>query len=143
MLDPTRTINGRYGEVHRDGKWLVNITSAEANVEFDKEEINIAGSRWKGHKITGLNGSGSMSGYKITTELIVEIAQVCEDRGKPLVTELILKLDDPESYGAYRVRLKGVTFNGLPLLSYEVGSIVEEELEFTFTGIEFLDKISA
>lgn len=143
MLDSTRVINGTYGYVYHDGKWLTNIKSAEASVEIAKEEIKRSGTRWTAHKVTGLSGSGTINGYKVTSEFVELIGQIADDSKGTFATELILKLEDPESYGAYRVRLKGVTFDKIPLIHFEVGSIVEEELPFNFTGYELLDKLTA
>ncbi|WP_308737573.1 phage tail tube protein [Paenibacillus sp. AR247] len=153
MLDSTRVINGTYGYVYHDGTWLTNIKSAEANVEITKEEIKRAGTRWTAHKVTGLSGTGTISGYKVTSEFVERIGRIADDSQGTFriaddsqgtfITELILKLEDPESYGAYRVRLKGVTFDKIPLMHFEVGAIVEEELPFNFTGYELLDKITA
>ena len=140
-LDATRTINGSYGEVWHDGIWLTNIQSAEAVVDLDKEEIKRSGTRWVGHKVTALKGSGTISGYKITSDFIKKVGVVAGDRNKPYVTSIILKLNDPESYGAERVRLKGVQFDQIPLSKFEVGSLVEEALPFTFTGFDLLDSI--
>ncbi|WP_316245785.1 phage tail tube protein [Paenibacillus tuaregi] len=141
MLDATRVINGTYGYVYHNGQWLTNIKTAEANVEITKEEIKRSGTRWTAHKVTGLNGTGTISGYKVTSEFVELIGQVADDSKGTFITELILKLEDPESYGAYRVRLKGVMFDKIPLVHFEVGSLVEEELPFNFTGYELLDVI--
>lgn len=144
VLDATRVINGTFGEVRdADGDWLTNITSCEATVEINKEEILRAGTRWVGNKQTTLKGTGTISGYKITTKMIEKIGQIKDKRKGAFVTEIVAKLDDPESYGAMRVRLKNVQFDTIPLMNYEVGSIVEEELPFTFEDYDLLDKISA
>lgn len=140
-LDASKVMNGTFGEVWHDGQWLTNIRSAEATVEITKEEVQRAGTRWVGHKVTSLSGTGTISGYKITTELLELIGQVADDKQGMFVTELILALKDPEAIGAYRVRLKGVQFDSIPLLQYEVGALVEEELPFTFTGYDLLDPI--
>ncbi|WP_240666510.1 phage tail tube protein [Longirhabdus pacifica] len=140
-LDASRTINGTFGEVWHDGVWLTNIKSAEATVEINKEEIQRAGTRWVAHKVTGLSGTGTINGYRITTEMIDRIGQIKDDTQGAYTTEILMKLADPESFGAYRVRLKGVQFDSIPLMNYEVGSIVEEELSFTFTGYDILDFI--
>lgn len=140
-LDASRTINGSYGEVWHDGVWLTNVENAEATVDIDKEEVKRSGTRWTGHKVIGLKGSGTITGYKVTSEFIKLIGSVASDRSKPYVTELIYKLDDPESFGAERVRLKGVQFDKIPLGKFEVGKIVEEELPFTFSGFDLLDEI--
>ncbi|AND39619.1 phage tail tube protein [Cytobacillus oceanisediminis] len=142
-LDASRTINGSYGEIWHEGEWVTNTQSAEALVEINKEEINRSGTRWVGHKVTSLTGTGNITGYKVTSKFTKLIGSVADDRKAPYVTELIFKLDDPEAFGAERVRLKGVQFDQIPLSSFEVNSIVEEELPFTFSGYELLDEIVA
>lgn len=142
MLDATRTINGSFGEVWLDGEWLTNIQSAEAVVDIDKEEIKRSGTRWVGHKVTSLKGSGTISGYKVTTDFIKLIGSVSNNTRKPYVTSIILKLNDPESYGYERIQLKGVQFDQIPLGKFEVGSLVEEALPFTFSGYALMNTIT-
>ena len=72
-----------------------------------------------------------------------DVARITDDRKSEYVTELIFKLDDPEAYGCERVRLKHVKFSKIPITGWEVGSIVEEEWPFSFTGVEWLDSIEA
>ncbi|QVY62989.1 phage tail tube protein [Cytobacillus gottheilii] len=141
MLDASKTLNGSFGKMFDEsGTWLTNVTQAEANVEIGKEEIRRAGTRWIGHKTVSLTGSGSMTGYKITSAFVKRIAQVADDTQGAFITELVMKLDDPENHeGKQWIRLKGVQFDSIPLLSYEHGSIVEEETPFTFSGFEYLD----
>lgn len=142
-LDASRVMNGSFGSVYdANGNWLTNVKSAEATVEIGKEEINRAGTRWVAHKVTSLKGSGTITGYRVTTALIEGIGQISSDSSGAYVTELKMTLDDPEAFGAATVRLKGVTFDRIPLMKYELNSIVEEELPFTFTGYELLEKVA-
>jgi hypothetical protein len=140
-MDATRAIYGNFGEVWMEGEWLSNFNSAEAVGEIDKEEIKRSGTRITAHKVTSVTFSGTINGLKVSSRFIKLIGQVASDRGKPFVTELILKLADPESWGAERIRLKGVQFDKILLMKFEAGSIVEEELPFTFTGFDLLDEI--
>lgn len=142
MLDASRVINGSYGEAWHEGKWLTNINKMSAEIEIEKEDIKRSGTRWKGKKVTGISGSGSISGYKVTSELIQKVSAVTNDRKTEYKTELISKLDDPEAYGYERIRLKNVSFDKIPLVGWEVGAIVEEEWPFTFEGYELLDPIT-
>ena len=143
VLDPSRVISGNFLKVFdSDGKWLSNAKSLEASVEIGKEEIQRAGTRWVGHKATTLTGTGTMSGYRVTTDLLAAISQIADDSKGSHVTEIRAKLDDPEAYGAYDVLLKGVQFDTIPLITAEVGSIVEDELPFTFSDFEFLNLIT-
>ncbi|MBE5977882.1 MAG: phage portal protein [Paenibacillaceae bacterium] len=140
-MDETKVINGSYGECHCEGKWLTNIYKMSADIEPSYGDVKMSGSRWTGQKLLGLKGSGSISGYKITSELVKNVARITDDRKSEYVTELISKLDDPEAYGYERVRLKHVKFSKIPIVGWEVGSMVEEEWPFTFVGVEWLDKI--
>lgn len=142
-LDSSRTINGSYGECLHEGQWLTNIYKMEATIEFDKSDIKKSGSRWTGKKVVGVSGSGTISGYKITSALIEAASSICDDKKGEYRTELISKLDDPEAWGAERIRLKDVSFDSIPLVGWEAGSVVEEEWPFTFEGFELLDQIEA
>lgn len=140
MLDASKVLNGSFGKMFHDGEWLTNVTAAEATVDLGKEEIKRSGTRWVGHKTISETGSGSMTGYKITNTLNKKIGQIMDDTKGVFVTELVMKIDDPENHeGKTWVRLKGVQFDSIPILKYEVGSVVEEEMPFTFSGVEFLD----
>lgn len=141
VLESSRVISGSFGECYHNGEWLTNIYKVSADVEISKSEVKRCGTRWSGNKVTGLKGTGSMTGYKVTTELIENIGQICDDRQGEYKTEIIVKLDDPEAFGAERIRLKHVSFDKIPLTNWEVGNLVEQEWPFTFEGYELLDKI--
>ncbi len=140
MLQAEKTINGSYGACYENGEWLMNVTNATGTVQINKEEIFRSGTRWAGHKVMGLVGSGSITGYKMSPSMIKRIGQVANDRSVAFVTELIMKLDDPDSpEGKQRVRYKGVQFDVINLMGYETNSLVTEETPFTFSGFEYLD----
>lgn len=141
MMDDTRVINGSYGECHSEGKWMTNVYKGTADIEPSYGDVKMSGTRWTGQKLLGVKGTGSISGYKITSELVKNVARITDDRKSEYVTELIFKLDDPEAYGCERVRLKHVKFTKIPISGWEVGAIVEEEWPFSFTGVEWLDSI--
>lgn len=139
-LQAEKVISGSFGYLHHEGVWMTNVTSAQASVQINKEEITRAGTRWVGHKAMSVLGSGSMTGYKMTPDLVKRIGQFTDDKSPMFVTELIMKLDDPDSPETkQRVRYKGVQFDVVNLMNYEAGSIVTEETPFTFSGYEYLD----
>ncbi|MCQ4363061.1 phage tail tube protein [Mycobacterium gordonae] len=144
-LDATKVINGRFGKLFdANGNWLTNVTQINATVEFEKEDVMVSGTRWIGKKVTGISGSGDFTGYLVTTELLDSIGQGTSDAQATLVTELIYSVTDPDNgNGTYRVRLKGVTFDSIPLITSEVGSILTNEFSFTFTGYQIMDRLIA
>lgn len=138
-LQAEKVISGSFGYLHHEGVWMTNVTSAQASVQINKEEITRAGTRWVGHKAMSVLGSGSMTGYKMTPDLVKRIGQFTDDKSPMFVTELIMKLEDPDSPETkQRVRFKGVQFDVVNLMNYEAGSIVTEETPFTFSGYEYL-----
>ncbi len=133
-LDASRTILGTYGQVFIDGQWQTNFNNLVANVEMDKKEILLSGDVWKRYKKGPLKGTGTMSGFKVTSAML--------QRGFSKF-EVISKLNDPEAYGFERIRLKNVLVDGLQLANWKAGEPVAEEVKFTFEEYELLDPIVA
>lgn len=141
-LDATKVVNGRFGKLFdADGTWLTNVTAVNASVDIEKADIMVSGTRWVGKKVTGISGSGSFTGYLVTSALIETIGNGTDDAAATVVTELIYSVNDPDNGGTYRVRLKGVTFDSIPLITSEVGSVIENEFNFTFTGYQIMDRL--
>lgn len=139
MLDATRVINGSYGKLYHDGEWLTNVTGVELNIDINYEEVPRAGTRVLGHKATTITMTGTIQSFKVTKRLVDAISQILDDRQGAFVTELLVNIDDPENPDMRGfIRLKGVQFTNIPLMSFEHGSLVEEELQFVFTGYERL-----
>lgn len=131
-LDASRAILGTYGQAFIDGIWQTNINHLEANVEIQKRELNLSGDSWVRHKKGPLKGTGTMSGFKVTSEML--------QRGFGKF-EIMSKLDDPEAYGYERIRLMNVMPDRLQLANWTAGEEVTEEIPFTFEGYELLDPI--
>ena len=60
--------------------------------------------------------------------------------GRDVRPTLIGKVADPDSPdSATRVALYNVSFDEVPLVSFEAGKIIDEQVPFTFTAHKFLD----
>lgn len=141
-LDPTRVISGNYGHVYdENGVWLANVTAFEAALEIGKEDVPRAGTRRMGKKTTSTDGSGSMTAYKVSSDFISKVLDAGKDGASPYVTEFNIKLEDPENGGVEKWRIKGVQFDNIPLVNFEVGSLMEEEYNFTFESAELVQAI--
>lgn len=142
-LDSSRVISGSFAKViDADGNWLTNVTNVTAEIEYMYEDVPRSGTRKLGKKLVSTNGTGTIGGYFVTSEFLAQIGSAMDDRRGPLVTQIIIELDDPESFGAYRVRLKNVQFENVPLANFEVNTIAEYELTFNFDGFDILDHIT-
>mgnify|MGYP001194575094 CR=1 FL=1 len=134
MLDPSRVILGTFGQVYIDGVWQTNINHLEANVEIEKRELRLSGMEWTVHKKGAKRGTGTMSGFKVTSDMI--------RRGFSKF-DIISKLADPEAYGHERIRLINCMPDRIQLANWTAGEEVMEEIPFTFEGYELLDPIVA
>lgn len=131
-LDASRTIHGSKGKILKDGVWQTNLTECTAEVELDKKELNLLGDDWTRYKRGNKKGTGSMSGYKVSSEMI----QTGFKR-----FEIITALEDPEAWGYESIRLKNCMADKIQLINLKANELVEEETPFTFEDFEFLDKI--
>jgi hypothetical protein len=138
VLEAQTVASGNFGTVIHDGEYLTSVQKIEAKIEIEKQEIKRVGTRKVGHKTMSTKGTGSIGMYKVTSKFSVAISQIMDDESAPFVTELLVKLNDPESYGYDMIRLKGVQFDNIPLANFEAGATVEEELNFTFDDFEYL-----
>ena len=62
--------------------------------------------------------------------------------GKDVRFTIIGKLDDPDAYGAERIRFTNVSFDELTLMDWENNTAGNIETPFTFTDMELLDTVS-
>ncbi|QDX93638.1 phage portal protein [Brevibacillus laterosporus] len=142
LLESTRTMSGSFGEIWMDGEWLSNFHLGEAYGDIQYEKVKRSGTRKSGNKAMSIEYAGTISGYKVTSGLSQRVGQINDDRKGPFVCQLIMKIDDPEAYGAERVLLKGVQFNKIDIFKFEHGALVETEWPFVFEDYEYLDVIT-
>ena len=139
-IDERKIINGTHGTVFLDGEEVAEVKSFQAKLEFQKEEVKIAGKMATGTKYMGYSGKGSLALHKVNSRMIKAIGQQIKEGKDPRFT-LIGKLADPNSEGAERIAIKNVSFDDLTLFDFEVGALGQTECPFTFTDYDFLDLI--
>lgn len=133
-MDASRVFLGTYGKVFIDGVWQSNFNHLEASVEMQKRELNLAGDPWVRHKKGPMKGTGTISGFKVTSDMIAR------GFGK---FELLSKLEDPEAYGYETITLKNVMLDKLQLANWTAGEEVTEEITFTFEEYTLNDRVQA
>lgn len=134
VLEPGRVIHGRFGHVLLDGVEQTNLQECTAEVEADMKDLQLLGQDWTQYKTGTLKGSGTMNGYKVTSDMI--------KRGFKKF-ELMVSLKDPEAYGYETIRIMNCIATKLQLLNLKAGDVIEEETPFNFVGYELLDPIEA
>ncbi|WP_178024970.1 phage tail tube protein [uncultured Paenibacillus sp.] len=134
FLDPGRVMMGTFGQIFIEGVWQSNLNHLEASVEAEKKELNLVGTDYTVYKLGRKKGTGTMSGYKVTSDMIARGFQKFS---------IIHKLDDPEAYGFERIQLNNCMVDKIQLANWTAGEEVTEETPFTFESYELLDPIVA
>ena len=140
MLDATKVINGTYGQVFLGDEEVAEMKAFQAKLEFQKEEIKVAGQMAVDTKLMSYTGKGSLQLHKVNSRMIKALFEQIKEGRDPRFT-LIGKLADPNSEGAERIAIKNVSFDDLTLFDFEIGAVGQTECPFTFTDMETIDLI--
>ncbi len=135
----SRVMNGTHGYAFWDGELVFELSSGSAVVKPDREDVTFSGDLWKDSKVTALSGEHNLKIKKIFSRA-KELAEAFA-KGQDPRSEIVLKLDDPDAYGAERVALHNCWFNDVTLMAFESGKIAEEEYGGGFTGFDYLDSV--
>jgi len=133
-LNPDRTILGSYGEVYINGKLFANFNHLEATDNYNLIAFNVAGKARTQHKTGPVEGTGTISGLKVTSKIL--------QMPKNARFEIISKLADPEAYGHERIRFRSCRFSQIQWANWTAGEQVTEEVQFVYDeDPELLDPI--
>lgn len=132
---PGQVLSGTYGKAWWDGELVFEAKGFEASVELQMEAVKQAGRLADGQKMLGYSGTGTLRLHKVFSRAIRKISESVKAGVNPEFT-LVSEVADPAAFGAERVILKGVQLTTLPLVNWELGQLMEEELPFAFTDWE-------
>lgn len=135
-LDPNKVINGTFGEAWCDDLPWANVKSIQGKIDKNKETFTVAGKMMEVHKVIGTSGKGSVTLYKIDSEIQKKELEAMKV-GKELKHTLISALKDPNTEFE-RICFKGVSFDDITLADWEVSKLGEVELPFTFEDADYL-----
>lgn len=139
------TIDGAMGTCYAriDGERheLMQVKNVNAKVKKTKTEIPILGLTGKQHKSGGWEGTGKMTVYYVSSLFREVMLQYMKD-GIDTYFELMVTNEDPTgATGKQTVLLKDVNINEMVLTKLDVEQFsLEEELSFTFSDADLLDK---
>lgn len=136
-----RVMSGTWGEVWLDNEYVAEVYSFSAKISYSKQQIARCGQMANDQKVTGYSGSGSIGMHKINSRMIQLMGDKIRD-GKDVRFTIIAKLDDPDAYGAERVRVSNVSFDDLTLADWQADTPGKVEAPFTFTDYDYLDSVS-
>ena len=93
-----------------------------------------------GSKVTSVKGTGSLVVHKVYTRNIDRTDQILA--GKDVRATLVMKLADPDAFGAERVALYDVSFDDETIMDFTAGQPGKTTHPFTFGKREWLDRVS-
>lgn len=130
--------------IRRDGHVypVIQCTKFKAKVEKKKETIQTLGSFMKKHKVTSAEGTGSMGGYVIDSELLKQELGIIRS-GHDSRFSAIPTLYGNENQGNQTVELDSVSLDDIPIADLESDDgLIEFESDFTFDDAHLVEAFS-
>lgn len=138
-----KVLTGTWGELWINGEKIFEFSKISFKVTANRETVQIGVD--EDSKIVGLKGEGAYTVKKVYTRA-KEVLESWQ-KGKDVRASIIAKLEDPDASGGQieRWSCENVWHNELPVVNWEKGAIVEEEVTigFTPTDLKNLDAIAA
>ena len=141
-LDSNRVMNGSFGEAWVDDDYLVGVEAGKAELDVTCGDISRPRHLIDGKKLKKMEGKGSLKMYHVRSNIAKRMSDALK-QGRTLSVKIIMRLEDPDAYGAERVALYGCKFGKATLMDWEAGKETEDSYDFTFEDWEFLDFIIA
>lgn len=135
-----RVISGTWGEVWVDGEKWAELTACQAKFAYTKSDVQMCGQMVTDSKVTSVKGTGSITVKHVFTRNITRADHLI--RGVDERATIIMKLADPDAYGAERAALYNVSFDDETVMDFRAGNQGEKTYPFTFTRREWLDVIN-
>lgn len=137
MLEAKRVASGTYGQLWWDNEVIAECYKFEAKYTKNKEEVALCGQFITDSKTTSAKGTGTIGIYAVTNRWRAYADALAQ--GKDERATFVGALDDPDSPGTTRAAIYGVSFDEVPVQSFEAGQIIKQEVPFTFMSHKFLE----
>ena len=141
-LDSNRVMNGSFGEAWVDDDYLGEVEAGKAELDVTYGDISRPRHLIDGKKLKKMERKGSLKMYHVRSNIAKRMSDALK-QGRTLSVKIIMRLEDPDAYGAERVALYGCKFGKATLMDWEAGKETEDSYDFTFEDWEFLDFIIA
>lgn len=135
-------ISGKEARLFLDGEEVAYAKSYEAIIEKTKAEIPILGRRFKGHKTSGVSGTGTLTLYKVTSKFSRMMLEYIRT-GRDVYFTLQSVLDDKGAdRGTERVTLYHCNMDSVKIGQLDAeADALEEEIPFTFEGADLPESL--
>ncbi len=131
---------GSWGEVWIDSDYMAEAIAVEAKMTLATTEVTQCRALFKGYKVTGIEGKGTLKLNHVTSYFINRMSEYIKSGKTPKAT-IITKVDDPDAFGAERIKLDDCVFTELTLANWECGKLMEDSVPFSFRSFEVLESV--
>ena len=129
------------GKAWLDGNILFESKALQASIEIQMEAVPQAGQLADGQRMLGYSGSGTLRMHKVSSRMIRATSASLKKGVNPSF-EILSELTNNATGKAERMLLKEVQFTTLPLVNWELKTLLEEELPFVFRDWDPIDTVS-
>ncbi|XJZ57277.1 phage tail tube protein [Lactobacillus delbrueckii subsp. bulgaricus] len=132
----TATIDGRVIP-------LIECTDFEAKLEKNKEDVQVLGSHWKHHKVTSIEGTGTLEGYLVSS-MWIKYALPYINGGAELYFNITVDIEDKSSRTRKQtIQLTDVSLDDIPIADISADdSVLDWSSDFTFEGIQLINEFN-
>ncbi|WP_278437945.1 phage tail tube protein [Leuconostoc lactis] len=148
ILNQNDTINSKEGTVvvTIDGKNypFIEATEVSAQVDFNKEDVQRLGTRFKGSKVTSAEGTGTINGYLVSSIWVSEVLENYKNTGVLPNMSLTTTVEDKTStVGKQTIVLTGFMIDTVPLFDLQSDDgVMMGETDFTFDDYQLTNKFA-
>lgn len=115
-------LNNKFFTLWFNGEEKAQVITASAKSTLESQKLPVAGSVGKIILITGADGSGSLSFYKLIDDTLNQDINDCIKNGRPFVFDLIGEVENKSTGGTYRVLIENCTITSFEVLNVDIGS---------------------
>lgn len=132
----TATIDGRVIP-------LIECTDFEAKIEKNKEDVQVLGTHWKHHKVTSIEGTGTLEGYLISS-MWLKYALPYINGGAELYFNITVDIEDKSSRtGKQTIQLTDVSLDDIPIADISADdSVLDWSSDLTFEGVQLINEFN-
>lgn len=122
---------------------LIECTSFKSKLEKKKEDVQVLGTHWKHHKVTSIEGTGSLEGYLISS-MWLKYALPFINGGQELYFNVTVDIEDKSSRtGKQTVQFTDVSLDDIPIADISADdSVLDWSSDFTFEGIQLINEFN-
>ncbi|WP_455793593.1 phage tail tube protein [Clostridium butyricum] len=115
-------LNNKFFTLWVNNEEKAQVITASAKSSLESQKLPIAGSMGKITLVTGAEGTGSLSFYKLIDDTLNQDINDCIKNGKPFVFDLIGEVENKSTGGTYRVIIENCQITSFEVLNVDIGS---------------------